>query len=799
MSTTTAKWINSSTPPGEAADYTAATAVARSSLSQQTPIQQRQPHINTETSSTTTTANTAQAHSPAAWQSLTAADMSRSWADLTESSDDDEAEASNATPPPRPTTGLRRDSIGLLSAQFGSSHLSLGSTDSPIMTARVGLHRVASVSKPVRTQIGFNLAAGDSSDGASPSSVDSRPQPPPLRAVPSALSIINKEPAPVKCEPHLEPVRPLGDDEMTRDMVARAAAGLKAGRVPEAPREGMGGTYFVCDTSGAKVGIFKPCDEEPMAPNNPKGWSGRAMGAPGMKPGVRVGEAALREVAAYLLDHGSFAGVPPACLVSMRHPSLSYAACGSGAAAAAAVAAAADDDSAGPSPAPVPPGVAAVPDQRLIAPVGPGGLKLGSLQAFAAHESDANDVAPQRYCSDSVHRIGVLDIRLLNLDRHAGNLLVSDVARSCARLGIDAAGGPQLHALVPIDHGYALPEALHNPYFEWQYWPQASVPFSEEVRAYVADLDGAADAAMLAARMPELRQESLRCLRVTTMLLKRGVAAGLTLFEMAAMMTRPVEDAPSDFEALCMDARAAALQPLSASVLPLPALSMPLFVGGGCDRGPAESGSLAMSGLGDSLGVCSDGSPNRIAIAAAGGADDDATSESPCMLASAPRPVAQSWLRTVPLASSGTDSSDWGPSAFAGLRDQPDTPSGGHSGNECARSELCMPPELMTGPMTEGRAGCGGRSGGPRRAAWEGRRQAGQTSAYPPLLEAVHPDKANYVFSGLSDAQWEVFMAQLACDLEEELAQGTWRVRRHNAPVAASCPNPVKNHRFGAI
>lgn len=294
-------------------------------------------------------------------------------------------------------------------------------------------------------------------------------------------------------------------------MLSRAAAGLKAGRVPEVPREGMGGTYFVSDPSGTKVGIFKPCDEEPMAPNNPKGWSGRAMGDPGMKPGVRVGEAALREVAAYLIDHESFAGVPPACLVSMRHSALSYGAVSGDTSdtGAACVGSLGSDG--------LPDFVSAAPDQRLMAPVPPGGLKLGSLQAFAAHESDANDVAPSRYCSASVHRIGVLDLRLLNLDRHAGNLLVLDVSRSCARLGIESTAGPALHALVPIDHGYALPEALHNPYFEWQYWPQASVPFSDEVKAYVARLDGAADAAMLARRLPELRPESLRCLMVTTM------------------------------------------------------------------------------------------------------------------------------------------------------------------------------------------------------------------------------------------------------------------------------------------
>jgi hypothetical protein len=43
-----------------------------------------------------------------------------------------------------------------------------------------------------------------------------------------------------------------------------------------------------------------------------------------MKPSVRVGEAALREVAAYLLDYRGFAGIPPACLVLCRHAKLNY-------------------------------------------------------------------------------------------------------------------------------------------------------------------------------------------------------------------------------------------------------------------------------------------------------------------------------------------------------------------------------------------------------------------------------------------------------------------------------------------
>ena len=43
--------------------------------------------------------------------------------------------------------------------------------------------------------------------------------------------------------------------------------------------------------------------------------------------------------------------------------------------------------------------------------------------------------------------------------------------------------------LVPIEHGYALPHTLEDVCFEWEFWPQAKLPYSEEIREYVADID----------------------------------------------------------------------------------------------------------------------------------------------------------------------------------------------------------------------------------------------------------------------------------------------------------------------
>lgn len=46
-------------------------------------------------------------------------------------------------------------------------------------------------------------------------------------------------------------------------------AGARA-QEPVASSEGLGGTYFFSSEAAGRVGIMKPVDEEPLAPNNPK-------------------------------------------------------------------------------------------------------------------------------------------------------------------------------------------------------------------------------------------------------------------------------------------------------------------------------------------------------------------------------------------------------------------------------------------------------------------------------------------------------------------------------------------------
>lgn len=58
----------------------------------------------------------------------------------------------------------------------------------------------------------------------------------------------------------------------------QARRGLDRGFKPELTLEGTGGTYFLQDAARQKVAVFKPQDEEPFAPNNPRWGSVNVWG-----------------------------------------------------------------------------------------------------------------------------------------------------------------------------------------------------------------------------------------------------------------------------------------------------------------------------------------------------------------------------------------------------------------------------------------------------------------------------------------------------------------------------------------
>lgn len=293
--------------------------------------------------------------------------------------------------------------------------------------------------------------------------------------------------------------------DLVVDVAIAMATGLNLERAPS----GLGGAYFLHARNGDTIAVAKPIDEEPMAFNNPKGFGGRMLGQPGMKSSIRIGETGARESAAYLLDHGGFSGVPPTALVKLSNFNFNLL-----------------DSGSNPS------------------------CKIASLQRFVNHDSDAGDLGPSSFSVTSVHHIGILDVRLMNLDRHAGNLLVRQENES---YGLGKA------ELVPIDHGFCLPECLGNPYFEWQHWPQASLPFSEDEVDYISSLDPFKDAELLRTEVPSIRESSIRVLELCTIFLKQATAYGLCLVDIGEMMTREFlggKEHCSSLENLCATARA---------------------------------------------------------------------------------------------------------------------------------------------------------------------------------------------------------------------------------------------------
>lgn len=307
--------------------------------------------------------------------------------------------------------------------------------------------------------------------------------------------------------PTIEILGPSECSTRTNRLVKDVEIAIKNGVYPLSVQSGLGGAYYFRNIKGESIAIVKPTDEEPFAPNNPKGFVGKALGQPGLKRVVRVGETGFREVAAYLLDYGNFASVPLTILVKMEHPIFNV-----------------NDVLSGSK------------------------RKIASLQQFIPHYSDASDYGPSSFPVADVHRIGILDVRIFNTDRHGGNILVKK---------LDGVGRFNKVELIPIDHGLCLPECLDDPYFEWIHWPQSSIPFSDTELEHIKNLNPAQDCDMLRMELPMIRDACLRVLELCTIFLKEAAAFGLCLAEIGEMMSREYracEEEPSELEFVCVEA-----------------------------------------------------------------------------------------------------------------------------------------------------------------------------------------------------------------------------------------------------
>jgi len=260
---------------------------------------------------------------------------------------------------------------------------------------------------------------------------------------------------------------------------------------PELCDEGLNGTYFLRNKEGQKIAVFKPMDEERDNVDNPKREYHEGQF---VNKGILPGEGAQREVAAYLLDRGHFHSVPQTIMAELSHPSFRSSTSNGG----------------------------------IV-------TKIGSLQEFIDNDGSAEDLGPKQFRVRDVHKIGVLDLRIFNTDRHAGNILVTEECDGSYRL-------------TPIDQELSLPPTLEHAWFEWLHWPQAKIPFDSETRSYIHHINVDEDAALL--EKLGVRPECIRTMKISSTLLKKGTAAGLTLYKIGSLACRTIIDQPSPLERL---------------------------------------------------------------------------------------------------------------------------------------------------------------------------------------------------------------------------------------------------------
>lgn len=241
----------------------------------------------------------------------------------------------------------------------------------------------------------------------------------------------------------------------------------------------------------SKVAVFKPEDEETGA--NQVEWK---VGAPNPeREGMVVGGGARRERAAYVLDkmYGGFSGVPPTALIKM--PSQ-------------------DSNGSG---------------KQGETPVR---YKRGSLQKYCPSDgsADENPSLVQKASSAEIQKIAILDLRIFNTDRHAGNILVQVLKDK---------KGKEMVNLVPIDHALSLPDwrFLGEAYFDWAFWDQAQEPFSESSLELIERIDIDKDAQAL--REIQMPEACIATNRICTLALKAAAKHGLRPRDLSQIFERP--------------------------------------------------------------------------------------------------------------------------------------------------------------------------------------------------------------------------------------------------------------------
>jgi len=134
-----------------------------------------------------------------------------------------------------------------------------------------------------------------------------------------------------------------------------------------------------------------------------------------------------------------------------------------------------------------------------------------------------DDYGSNLFSIENIQRIAQFDIRTLNMDRNAGNLLV-----------IYSLSHEK--EMIPIDHSYILPESLHGAHFDWVYWRQAEKPVEPIVAQYIKNID--VDSEILLLEKLGVNVKAIENFKIASLFLKRACAVNWNFKMMADYVCR---------------------------------------------------------------------------------------------------------------------------------------------------------------------------------------------------------------------------------------------------------------------
>jgi len=170
--------------------------------------------------------------------------------------------------------------------------------------------------------------------------------------------------------------------------------------------------------------------------------------------------------------------------------------------------------------------------------------KYGSLQKFIDKADIAGNFSSDLFDVDQVHKIGILDLRVLNCDRNDENILVLRKKKKNSE--------KSYFKLIPIDHSLSLPDCIEIQEYEmcWMSWNQAKKPFSKKSLEYIESINIMEDIRCLN-ELVKIRDISLKNFRISNILLKKCARNGLTLYDIGKILYRPeLEETPSKLESI---------------------------------------------------------------------------------------------------------------------------------------------------------------------------------------------------------------------------------------------------------